>query len=204
MPGARKRTKKVFTENQSKQIKKKIDRALNSRAENKIHIVDVSGSISTTVAFNQVSLVTQGQTDIQRIGDELYVKSLHWNWAFVGNDATNRMRLLVFQWHGDSAINQPLAGDIFQSNTTTGYFGQLRKDQKQMFTVLYDNFISTHTYSMIRHAQVNMYKGFRKKIMYQAAGTAGTNHIYTCLVSDSAGTGHPAIDSQFCVRYYDS
>lgn len=201
---SRKRGKLVHKGGPKLATLRSVKRLISNRQEKKIHTVDVSGVITTTVAFNQVSAVPQGDTDLSRDGDELIIKSLHWNWAFVGADATNRMRIMVIQWHGDGASNPPVASDIFQVDTTTGHFGQLRKDTSSLFSVLYDRFLTTDTYAMIKHSQVNMYKKFRKKISYISGSTNGMGQLYTVAVSDSSGIAHPSIDSQFCLRFTDS
>lgn len=196
--------KKGLNEVENQQVNRKIKRMIANRQEKKIHSQEPIGSISTTPSFNQISNIAQGDTDLTRDGDELYLKSIHLNWSFVGADATNKMRIVVFQWFGDDNANPPAATDLFQTNSATGYFGAFRKDYSSLFKVLYDKQLVTDTYNNIRHGKKSIYKGFRKKIKYIAGTASGTNQIYTCMVSDSSAASHPQVSMYTWLRFTDS
>lgn len=195
----------------AKTLKKKmasvvtVKRMISNRQELNLHRTNVTGSIPNTMSFNQISAAPQGDADSDRSGDQLYIKSIHWSWEVVGADATNRIRLIIFQWHGDSTANFPTAANLLQdTSTVAGDFGVFRKDTRKSYTVLYDRDIATNTYNMNKVGKVNIYKGFRKKVDFLAGTTGGSGQLFTALISDSSAVAHPSISSQCILRYTDS
>lgn len=193
-----------LTERQSEQVKQKIKRMISIRQEKKIHQVVVTGAMPSLGSFNHVSAISQGDTDLTRDGDNLYVKSIHWSWSCVVADATNWIRLTLFQWHGDNNSNPPANADLWQTVSLEGQFSAFRKDTKSLYTIVYDRVFSLDTYNAIKSGRVNLYKGFRRNLSYLAGTSTGMNQLYTLITSDSGVTSHPALTSMVTVIFTDS
>lgn len=198
------RKAKPLNKTEKAQVKTTVKRMIASRTEKKIFTIDVNGSVSSTPAFNHISVVPQGDADTSRDGDELYLKSVHWSWQMTGSDGTNRIRLVLFQWKEDSAISAPDANDLLQSTTSAGLFGVFRKDMASSYRILYDKILNTDTYANVKSGRKNCYKGFTKKMSFTSGTTDGRHQIFTMVISDSAAATHPQIISQVALRFTDS
>lgn len=190
----------------NKREKQQVKRLINMDREKKLIVTNVTGSISSIMAFNNVSSVNQGDGDLERIGDSITIKSIHWTGQVIGADSTNYVRLVMFQWHADDNADPPDVSALTQvaSGTEGLVAGVFRKDTKPLYTILYDKKISTDTYNNAKQFTKNIYKGFRKRIKYLAGGNSGMQKIYTAVVSDSGAVSHPAITSQVCIYFTDA
>lgn len=206
MPSYRVKRKagRALSKKQEEQVKTKIKRMITIRQEKKIHTYALAGQMPSLGSLNHLSAIPQGDTDLTRDGDKIRIKSIHFSWGVTGYDATNRIRLTLFQWHGDNVANPPSASDIYQVVTATGQFGVFRKDTESLYSILYDRYLCTDTYNNVVVGRVNIYKGFRKNMSYLGGTNNGTGQIYSIITSDSGVAPHPALDSQVCIRFTDS
>ena len=85
-------------------------------AEWKHHAVDVSGAVSTSLGINSLTDIAQGDTDITRDGDQLYMGSITFFKQWINADNVNTCRFIVFQWF---PATTPVGTDIL--NTSNGY-----------------------------------------------------------------------------------
>jgi hypothetical protein len=166
---------------------------------------DVS-SAANNVTFNgtiaSLSDVTQGTTDITRVGDKLTMNSVELKFFAVPGTATlySVVRLVVFLWRDDTT---PTVNDLMQAGAGTSMLplSPLDHDDRAKRKILYDKYF-TMTYDNYGANQyganaIKVFKTFMdlkkwnlrdRTVSYFAGGTAGFNKIWIFYGSTN-GTG---------------
>jgi len=172
-----------------------VRKALDRREELKIK--DTTFNVSSTLAGTVVDLssIAQGTTEATRIGNRISPKYLDIRASVHVADATNVLRVVVFQWHLDDGAVVPTASNILQAGLVTGNWGPwagYNNDERNAFSVLGDwvwqlNAASSNT-------SVDFVRRIKRKMRQpEYAGTllTGTSKIYMLLISDSAAAPNP-------------
>lgn len=177
-----------------------------------LELKHVQASINTTISntawvdsLNQV--ITVGTSDAgNRIGDKYKITSLRFAGSVTYADATNILRLIVFQWFSNTA---PLASYILEdvSTTESQLYGSYNRDylRGKRFRVLYDKL----HYVDQTNKPVKMFKGYisGSKIaacqMIGGSAVTGDSNVYYLAVSDSGAIAHPAFKMVYMMDYTD-
>jgi len=161
-----------------------VRRVILNKKERKIAYGNVSGDLPDyNGLIRQVTLPSQGNNGIQRIGDEIqnvYLE-LRGSIQYVDNHVT---RLIGFQWKSDNTT-APTPGDVLVS----AFFGAFNaphaaynEDSQKKLKILFDRTIACEV-----GKQVVPFK-FKTKCLdiefKQSSATAGTNCIYILAVTD--------------------
>jgi hypothetical protein len=156
-----------------------------------------------------------GDQDTERSGDRITIKSLQIKWTVGVADNTNRMRIIVFQYLGDSAVAGPdVTSEIIQAafvgsaNAINAPYAKDFAGYKVM--PLYDKTISLSTAANpVQHGSFILtskdFKGrARPFIQYQGGGNNNIGGLYLYAVSDSGAASHPVLNYVSRVRYIDN
>jgi len=166
---------------------------------------DSYGSISYngTDFLQAITLVTQGDTDNSRDGDQLTLHGIEFRLGIkISTTTPTFLRVIMFQWKPNTV---PVQSQILldKHNTSNAPMSMYAHDTRQMYNILYDTLIEldtvAHPAHVVYHRQM---KSFSPKIQFTAGGTAGTNHIYMYVVSDVLAAG-PQVIFYSKVTYYD-
>ena len=163
---------------------------------------DVSSSY-TVVDYNgalwDLTPISQGTADTERIGDSLAPMKLELRGQVHGADSSNDMRIILFRWHSDTADVAPTPSKILQSTFTStdlAPYAPYYHDKRDLSTILWDKRIcvegstSSSNYSVDFECKLPI-RG--KNVRFTANSYDGTYKIYLLVISDSGAVSHPAV-----------
>lgn len=210
--------------------KPRADMPLNARQRKQIKMMiknqgelkhlDGSTSAATQLldssTVTQVSAVTQGDGETQRLGDRIIQQRFRYTGQFKhGSGAAARqkysVRIILFRWLPDTDDDTPVNADILQdSDVLSLYIADDVKRKK--FHVLHDelfNFGSTDANgdipSGLNVKNVQMNVDLKNKVMnYGPAATTGTNHIYLLKFSNTPTANAVVQEDFYRFTYRDS
>lgn len=196
------RKPKTVSKSTKKFVNFKIKTAIRKNIETKYHDVTISEAVSTVASIGSLTDVSQGQTDTTRIGDKLTIRGLSGRASMLGADASNLIRIIIFQWHHTDSV-APVIADILSSSGDPR--SNFVHDTQNQYTVLYDKlFTLTSAGDKLVRAWIfrPRLKYAKKTINYSAGSTVGSNKIYRLFLSDSGASVHPSFNWS-CRFYYD-
>ncbi len=187
------------------QVKQMIKSALSETQELKIHIVQSTASVDYGGTIIDLSSIAQGDSDITRDGDRILVKEVDFRSFVSPGDATNLMRIILFQWVPDSATTTPLVTNVVQTTgSSTAPVSYRSIDFVKAVKIFHDEIVKVDTYHLIELGKHVIHKrGYDPQIQFTGA-TSRTNGIYMMVISDSAAANHPSIGYYCTLRYTDS
>jgi len=162
-----------------------------------------------------LSAVPQGDTDSQRDGDQINLRSLWIKFETYlqgtggTNDFTDQVRLMVYRWHPMSTGSAPVPASVLQdlsvaqSATMTPWTWDNRKD----YTVVLDK-----TFNLSGNGPSDI--GYTVKFNWKEPGIAShfssgsttlqTNGLFAMIASDSLVATHPTFNFYSRLEYTDS
>jgi len=202
----RKRTQRIF--------KSRVQRVINSTAETKMVYAEFTTNVSDTFLMN-VLVPWPGQgveaygniddmqnTQGQRIGNVIKIKSIDWRFSIAADDATNIIRMIAFQWYdrSSSGVGTP-DPDMILYSAAGGFpwLSPLNNANAKRYRILFD-----HTFKTVKEAnsqQIVMHKKFYRRnlktttINFTADGSGSYSaevlkgNIFYLIFSDSAVGG---------------
>lgn len=198
-------TKSVLTEKQAKAVKSLARKEFKRNVEFKHYTAYNSISVSTTATLTDLSVITQGDTDTSRDGDELRATTISMRYYVAGYDDTNFVRIILFQWHPDTT---PIVADILNAVVTAGFLANYEVDRAENYKIMYDR---THAvvanYSGQQNTSNFVYKKLRiprPKMKFYNATAVGTNKIWMLTISDSSVAAHPGVAINTKLNFYDA
>jgi hypothetical protein len=202
---------------------------LSENIETKFAILDSSGiSALTTGTFVDLSTIGQGVTRDDRVGDRLVLKKLDWRCKIVAStggllasaDAYDTVRVILFRWWDDTAVNTPLLGNILKQGASgTDYtVASLNKDDAEQYTLLSDDCYVVYNTTVyngsalavepgpghVAFVKKTIVPGGDKHVTYVNNANTGVGHVFMLVVSDSAFTPHPIISYAMLLEYTDA
>lgn len=199
-------SKKSFSKS-NKQLKKVIKQVANQSGEKKYFTVYSGGpqTVDSIGVVTSISNIGQGDTDVTRDGDQVYLRSIELTWNAIVADTYNFLRLIIFQWMPAST---PTVSDILipaTGNPEQNYQMPYNHDGRFNFRILYDRTlqVSQDTYQSRQVTKKYILKGFRHRIQYQAGTTDGNNKIYLLKISDSTAASHPTMMNVTKINFGD-
>lgn len=164
---------------------------------------DSSGSaqVSTTGAIYTLTKgIPQGDTQKSRTGSMVTLKSMLLRYAVKGADATNLMRVIVFQWN---CSGDPTMADVIQSTASEQWLQPLNTENSSNINVIHDNLIAlTYTGTAITcYKEYKKWKFGLKSFWTEGAATNEKGNIYMLVISDSNVTAHPEFQHHVRFRY---
>lgn len=177
---------------QKKQVKKLI---INS-GETYHHDVTVAygTDVGTTTNFTDLTNISQGDGDGERLGDRLRPKSLKIQLYANGGGASatsstiGLMRIMVIRWKPDTA-NQALTSNTQILETADANSLLLRDEtERRKFSVLWDKTfrLSGDSANTQHHLQISKWLKLAKTpVIYNEGLTTGSNKLYVLVVGTS-------------------
>lgn len=196
--------------------KKQVKSLIRHVQELKYHVTEAIGQqISTTPTIQDLTAITQGDTDQTRDGDRLQLAGkIDFRFHLFIGDSSNVVRVIIFQWHPNST---PSAGQILLNGPTgvIDYLSTYSHDNRQEYRILFDKVYSligdgvadvsayTTLTQIVRVYRISLKKA-TKMVQFAAATVDGTNKIYILRVSDSNAIPYPLMGYQAKVFFRDS
>lgn len=193
----RKRRPARLPKRQYAAIQKLISKNFNKRAEKKHFLTYNTGySVDYAGTIQSLSDITQGDTDVTRDGDSLYLRSIRVKGGVVVSDSTNAVRIIIFQWHADSTDDTATVNDILSATavgTVVGPFASYYHDKRRLYTVMYDRVFNATTNESQLLFDTGYLRPKVRKISFVNASTQAVHKLFILAISDSAAAGHPTV-----------
>lgn len=196
-----------------KSIKSLARRIVNFTHEKKYITADslqILGSTigqSWTAAIDCFSLVPQGNTDGERDGDRLYIRSLEIHIVCYGvTPATEAFRFIIFQWYPETTPT--MSGTLSCLNTASGsgtgeWLVPYNHDNRSQYRILRDvKFQLSSVGSQVQEKTLRIIKFPKRAIQFSAGSTTGSNHIYGAICSMN-GNANAAIRFVYKFNFSD-
>ncbi len=177
----------------------------------------ITKSIGGVTAYDATLLtdmttLSQGTADTNRVGDEVHLRSISWSWRANGHATVSvGFRIVIFQWKRQ---NPPTPEDVISApgtapTSTTWALSQYNHDQRKNFSVLYDETLvigsaNSGWQSILQGKGIyNIGLNAKRKLVnancqFVAGGTTGYNHIYAMVIG--ANTSASGNGAQFDMR----
>jgi hypothetical protein len=186
------------------QVKQMIKSVVN--AESHFWVTVLSSGVSTTPTLVPLFEPPQNTTDIGRIGDSVHVDSLEMRSVCYTGDATNYLRVVLFQWNDRVAgAATPVATDVLLdvSNPYVSTYNQDTLDAGALH-VLADRTFSMSTAANPNTSWYQEFKsGFRRLVQFEGASTTGFSKFFLLQVSDSVAVTHPTFYATVTIHFKD-
>jgi len=154
-----------------------------------------------------LSAISQGANDSQRIGDSVMPSSLEINYCGYSRKQTgNTLRVVIVRWTQDDG-NYPLSPSVVLNNNSTveTALSTYVHDYRPQYNVLYDQ---RHELGYIdvgaSRAEGKIKIPIKKKIEYIGGTTDGTNKIYMIVISDDGSLTNCFFQYAGQLNYRDS
>lgn len=205
------RPRKALAPKAKRQVRSIVKSEMKKQTEYKQYSVSQSpvGVYDGTVGVNliNVTLITQGVADNNRVGDEINLKWIEVKMFLYNNtsataNAYTFFRVIIFQYNyfnNAPKIDELLLTSAANGGTTYGTFSSRNIDYLNTYHVLYDktvktvlgvpnasNYASNEAYVKSLNIRVPL-KFAKKKIQYLAASTSPANGIWM-LITTGQGT----------------
>lgn len=188
------RRRRYYKRKPNKIFYRNVKQVINTMAEKKYLPYTNSTSVSTTPVFLQFTGITQGDTDLTRDGDSVYLKSIQVGFSVLVGDSYNQVRFITFQWFPPSTLgtNPPTENDILQ-DSALGTISVYNHDTRMNYRILDDKTVVVDSDDPNMIYRLIITKIPKRKLQYVGGGTVSPFHIYCLVVSDSTTATHPSI-----------
>lgn len=194
--------------------KKQVNSLISRRIENKFYPLYQKTTVDTAGYLQSLSNIGQGDTAMTRTGDDIhFVRYQMTAEIFNQADVHNTMRIIIFQWRPDDAIDAPTVAKLLDNISSSAVYPthyQYNYVTRTKYNVLYDkSFVLMPTYAFnssgvvtsgVSRAAVNTFKvnidtrrKLNKIIRFNEGLNSGKNKLYMLVVSDSILATHPTI-----------
>lgn len=213
----------------SKIERKAIVNILAGRIETKFFTTSSgNATIPTTGLVLNLSNMTQGTGDTNRVGDECIMTRLSFKYSIQAGatgliaaaDEYNAVRVIIFKWREDSTIAVPIQANVLIAASSGISTNQMHAfDQRELVSILYDE---THVVyntpiwngaavqwnhgplSNFSLARLKIIGGARLgKINFTGNSTLGNGQVYVLITSDSAFAPNPTCDFSSILEFKD-
>jgi len=168
-------------------------------------------SSTTTIGFQSLTLIPQGDAQSQRIADTIYLFRVDLRLQLfileAATDYTNYVRMTFFLWKPNSASYPPNGVSIFQntSSVLTPFSFETRDDYSVIrdWTFNLTGYVGVPTNSS-QHTLTESIPLSNHRVQFNLALGTGTGHLYFADYSDSTTTPHPTYNLYTRIWYYDA
>lgn len=215
--------KRVFRKKRGRKLnprqKAEVKRLIGHQIEQKyIDLVSNYAGIVNTGTITKIVMPVAGVYLGQRVGDQITVKSILFNYSVIGYDYTNMFRVLIIKWKNDDASAVPTVSSILNS-------GSLGADQAPLagynwdnwkagdFRVCYDRLHAlsqgngvTSPGSTVHTVRKKLYgkKLHNGVVTLNTGAVTGEGCYYMVFITDSGVAGHPKVNYTCRTVYTDA
>jgi len=171
--------------------------------------VNVTASSMTTAGtVTPITVIGQGVTVTQRVGDTAFLERLYINFDInaANSDVFTTARVMIFQWLVNTDLHVPVIADILQGGLLT--LSMMNYQHSNQFHVLFDRlFTLTGLATAPTVGSLIAYSGevslapAKKALEFTPAATTGSNQLFIMYLSDSALAPFPALNYTIRVMF---
>lgn len=183
---------------------------LTKRGAPQIKFVDVGYNVNVTsvgTVLAGICNIPQGVTVNQRTGDTVFWRSLYINYDITtqNSDIWNSSRVIIFQWHPNSALLVPNVTDVLQ---TANMYSMYDWQFSNQYTIMYDimHFQSglatapTASGNQGHFGPISIRKA-KSRADFAAGVATGSEQFYILVISDSLIAPFPVFTATTRVTY---
>jgi len=176
-----------------KNFKMYVKKSMSKSIEVKHLDTEISGNITTTPIVQDLSPVSLGTSEVGRIGVSIRSVAIRANIALYRGDVTNGIRMVVFKWKDDDAVNPPNLNNVLDttslSSLTQYWVAPINWTHRKDMQLLYDRmYVFDDTHDVVTDSFDIPVSG---TCDFNTGVVNGSNHIYMLLLSDSSIATHP-------------
>lgn len=179
-------------------IAKIVKQVLTSQEERKWFLTTFNSGVSSTLIATDLTSIPNGTTVNSRIGSQIKLKKLILNWVCGIGDTTNLVRVLLFFWKPNDAVDLPQQSEIFQ---TTSTYSPLLKLNPSRYKPVKDFLLIFDTYHPVQKGSIEI--NLEQLVSYVPGVDTGMNHLYLGVYSDSGGVPNPSFEFNSSVEFVD-
>lgn len=189
-------------------MRRVIQNVINQNLEKKY--ADVSFTLTPTPsALLRLTGVSQSDTDSTRDGDKIKVLSVKMRSTVLVADATNFIRVILFQWHSSSSVNPPGVTAILQTQDLNSHYNH---DGGALYSIFYDRVYALegsgnaaqNINAVARINKVGKTKWVKPIVKFESGTIEATDHFYMLVISDSTASPSPLFSGVFRTTYTDA
>lgn len=187
-----------------------LGRALIRRVEPKyLDVLSIANNIGAGGTLFSLSLVPQGDQQLQRVGDFIQPLKLIMNFSMyvVNADIVTTTRMIFFRWLPSTALVVPVIASILESPAAANVLSHYNFQNQDNYQVLLEKQFQSAgvvaaptTSSSIGRTGWSIPLGRKPEIEFALGATSASNHLYMLVLSDSSVTPFPILN--FSTRLY--
>lgn len=187
-----------------------VARMVKKTEETKYFYTQTAGiGVSNVATITSLAEIAVGDTDNDRIANDVTLKGLKANLTLLASDATQILRLLIFKWKENDNFNAPTVAQLIEPGPTGApdVWSLHTTHSKKSVVWLYDELFvfsaGGSASNIIQKRQLSIpIKGTME--FYNQVNTRGTDKIYFLVISDSSAVTHPTMFASWELAYTDS
>lgn len=196
--------------NNVRMMQRVAQRVVNRNVEHKYYDTNFSLTPQPT-AIQLLTDINQSDTDTGRDGDKLRMMTLKWRAQVFNADATNVVRMILFQWHPSTDLILPSPAQILQD--PNNYNSMYNHDRGSNYSIFYDRIIKLNNVNqpnVIINGECKLFSKYgrlkyvRQNLKFVNSSVQGQDHLWLVLVSDSTVSPSPNFSATFRLSYTDS
>jgi len=167
-------------------------------------------AVSSTPTLVNLSLVNQGVTVNDRVGDELIVQRLEMSYILeqINVNIISTIRVMIFAWRINVTLLAPASTTLLQSFAAAPVLSFPNWDYRTQFVKIYDQMhslaglVGSPTESSTVHVLNVVLRNMPKKLVFSPGTTGSNNALYMLYMSDTSAT-NPTISYNIRLVYVD-
>lgn len=181
-------------------VRKAVNKQIQAAQETRQWLTSITSTSVTTAGLMSNTLFSpvQGNTFLNRDGDEVKYDRIRIDGDIVVASTTNALRTILFKWHQDTAVEVPVALDIV--DTRGIYLGaanapfsdiQFNQAKKKKFTVLSDQLHYVDQGNQI--VRFRIHQKLAGKALFNEGVSTGKNQLFLLAISDDGAVSYPGL-----------
>lgn len=178
-------------------------KVINGELESKTYDEELTAATSVDSATGYVASlcagITRGTADNNFVGDVIDPTHLRIRMAINGNDSTNVIRVVLFQYKGGGGT--PTLGTVFDGSVGFSYLSPYASNYSELFNILFDEMYTTVGNGTASNCAANsaLLVDIRvpskklRKVHFTSSAALSSGDIWLIVASDSAAASHPTI-----------
>lgn len=170
----------------------------------------VAQNITSTGTITTVFNITQGVGVSQRVGDSAFIDRMWLNYQIdaINADVFSTGRLIIFQWHPNTALATPTVNQVLQTATLQAFYNYQFSNQ---YVILYD---AVHALAGTATGPCDSgnqswfgkisLKNCVRKVEWNPAAVNGSNQFYALTIGDSTIAPFPILNLNCRIMYDDN
>lgn len=188
-----------------------IERKMQRGTVKYFELLATTVSMTSTGAFQQLTTMTQGPAQFQRIADTIWMERIDvsYNITTANVDIFNLARVTLMKWKISSALASPTILDVFTNWSNAFVLSYLNFENRKDYAVFHDlkfnmsGIAASPTINSQHYVELSIPMN-RSRVDFNQGATTGIGNLFLFVGSDSTVTPFPVFNGNFRIWYYDA